>query len=512
MSGNRILIADDEADIALILKLQLEDAGFVTARARDGVEALEILAREQFELLLLDIKMPRLDGLQVLQKVRSDLPQMVVIMMTAHGSETIAVEAMKKGAADYITKPFSTDDLLKRVERALQFNRTQQENLRLQHELAAEQQKTEAILQGMADLLLAVDRDGRLMSVNRTAAQLLGQQRENLLGRPVEEVLRADLPPERLPCRVVLASGTPSLDVAYTITAASGQLPVLANATPLFDSSGALTGSVEILRDISTLKALEQEKEDFVSMLSHDLKSPITAIVGSLDLVREGRLGPVNEEQKEFIESAEESCGELVEMINTLLDIHRFEAGKMTMQFRQEEPRLLLEKSLAKFAAPARRAGLTLTVDLAVDLPPLELDRNTFTRLLGNLLSNALKFTPGKGTITVAAEVAADLAGASEALSSQGYSLESLSGASRFLRITVRDTGVGIPRDAQVSIFDRFVQAKSRRQGKTKGTGLGLAFCRKVMDAHDGYIWVDSKEGHGSVFTVLFPYASRQRR
>src|SRR5689334_16071822 len=119
MSRDRILIADDEADIALILKLQLEDAGFTTSRARDGVEALETLTRERFELLLLDIKMPRLDGMQVLKKVRVDYPEMVVIMMTAHGSEMIAVEAMKKGAADYITKPFSTDDLLKRVERAL---------------------------------------------------------------------------------------------------------------------------------------------------------------------------------------------------------------------------------------------------------------------------------------------------------------------------------------------------------------------------------------------------------
>ena len=505
MNSGRILIADDEADIALILKLQLEDAGFKTSRARDGIEALELLAKERFELILLDIKMPRIDGLQVLQRVRSDYPEMVAIMMTAHGSETIAVEAMKKGAADYITKPFSTDDLLKRVERALAFNRTRRENLRLQQQLAAEQQKTEAILQGMADLLLAVDLEGRLISVNRTAEQLLGRKRGDLLGRPVEEVLQADLPPERLPSRQVLASGAPCLDVSFTITAGGGPLPVLANATPLVDRDGRLTGCVEILRDISTLKALEQEREDFVSMLSHDLKSPITAIVGSLDLVREGRLGPVNAEQQEFIESAEESCAEMVEMINTLLDIHKFEAGKMRLQFRPEQPDLILEKVIAKFTPAAQRAGLHLVAELAPDLPLLPLERNTFTRLLGNLLSNALKFTPEQGSIWVAADLVEDVDRFRSQLAGQGYAPEGVPAGGRYLRVAVRDSGVGIPAEALRTIFDRFVQAKNRRQGKTKGTGLGLAFCRKVMDAHKGYIWVESTEGSGSTFSALFP-------
>src|SRR6266568_3183212 len=150
MQRDRILIVDDESDIALILKLKLEDAGYATVRARDGVEALECLDRESFALMLLDIKMPKLDGIEVLVRAQVDHRDVAVIMMTAHGSEDIAVEAMKKGAVDYVSKPFSTEDILKKVDRALQFNRTRLENLRLQREVEAERNKLEAILQGMA--------------------------------------------------------------------------------------------------------------------------------------------------------------------------------------------------------------------------------------------------------------------------------------------------------------------------------------------------------------------------
>ncbi len=511
MVKNKILIADDEADIALILRLQLEDAGFTTVRARDGAEALEMLEREECELVLLDIRMPRVDGMQVLERVTIEHPELAVVMMTAHGSEEIAVEAMKRGALDYITKPFSTDDMLKRVERAIRYNRTRHENLILQQELAAEKKKIEAILEGMADLLVAVDTEGRLMTVNRKAELVLGGDREELLGRDVSELLRADIPPERLPCRVVLASGAPCLDVAYTLRRAAGDLPVLSSATPLYGSAGELVGCVEIIRDISVLKALEQEREDFVSMLSHDLKTPITAIVGSLDLVREERLGPINQDQREFIESAEESCDEMVQMINTLLDIHKFEAGMMVLHTKREEPVPVLEKTMAKFAPVAKRADVELSASLPKNLPQVVIDRNLVTRLLGNILSNAVKFTPAGGRIEVTAELVADGKRISEWLPAQLYPEGPLRAEGRFLLIAVHDTGAGIPADALGTIFDRFVQAKNRRQGKTKGTGLGLAFCRKVMDVHHGYIWAESEEGKGSTFRLLFPVDDRKK-
>ncbi|WP_367620592.1 sigma-54-dependent transcriptional regulator [Geomonas subterranea] len=187
MPKDKILIVDDEADIALILKLQLEDAGFETERARDGVEALEAVEREHFALIMLDIKMPRMDGLEVLSRIRGE--QTPVVMMTAHGSEDIAVDAMKKGALDYISKPFAAEDMLQKVERAIGIDRTRKENARLQRQLDEERLKMAAVLQGMADLLLAVDLQGTIITASRQAESVLSGEGE-IKGKGLEEVLK----------------------------------------------------------------------------------------------------------------------------------------------------------------------------------------------------------------------------------------------------------------------------------------------------------------------------------
>ena len=511
MNKDKILIVDDEPDIALILKLQLEDAGYTTVRARDGIGALECLARERFELILLDIKMPRMDGIQVLERIMTMGGNEAVIMMTAHGSEDIAVDAMKKGAIDYIAKPFSTEEIVKKAEQAIRFNRTRQENLQLQQTLEEERKKMEAILQGMADLLIAVDLRGEIITVNRKAEEVLGASQDSLMGMKVEEALMADIPPEQLPCRVVVQTAAPCLDVAYSIMSDGAGIPVLSSATPLFTATGQIAGSVEILRDISKLKALEQEKEDFVGMLSHDLKTPITSIVGALDLVREGRLGKVNEEQKDYLEMAVESCGEMVGLIDTLLDVYRFEAGKMILAFSEEEPESLIQRTLVKFRSVAKRTGINLYAAHSEGLPLIKVDRQKFARLLNNLLSNAVKFTADGGEIELKADVVTDSADVGTRIPAALYPGPLLPDRGAYLRISVRDSGIGIPTEDLVTIFDRYTQAKNRRLGKSHGTGLGLTFCRKVMDAHNGFIWAESIAGKGSTIFLLFPLATSSR-
>ena len=505
MTREKILIVDDEADIALILKLQLEDAGYDTIRAKDGGEALELLNREEFSLVLLDIKLPKLDGIEVLEHLGPALQNVAVVMMTAHGSEDLAVESMKKGALDYIAKPFSAEDLLKKVERALEFDKTRKENYFLQHQLEEERKKMAAILAGMADMMVATDSDGRVNRINRATAEALGVDPDSPLGMPVEDLLTTDLPAERLPCKVVLRTLSSCLDVSYSIHSRGRVIPVLSSATPLFGASGKLVGSVEILRDISHLKALEKEREEFVSMLTHDLKTPLTAVMGSVDLVRESRLGAINDEQKEYLDSATESCGEIVEMIDNLLDVYRFESGKMSLAFTEEDLAALLRKALSSIRVLAVRSDITLSAAIPEDLPLLRLDRNKVGRLFGNLLSNAIKFTEEGGTIALSAGLVNNVTEIRRRIPPGTYQTEQIPNSGRFVMVEVRDTGIGIPKDVLGSIFDKFVQARNRREGKIKGTGLGLAFCRKVMDAHGGLLWAESELGKGSVFSVLFP-------
>lgn len=235
------------------------------------------------------------------------------------------------------------------------------------------------------------------------------------------------------------------------------------------------------------LKALDREKQDFVSMLSHDLKNPITAVIGSVDLVREGRLGPINSEQAEYLMSAIDSCIEVVAMIDNMLDIHRFEAGKM--QFRKVPVNLaeLTRHITSSYRGAAQAANLRLTTHIDDGLPELTLDRDKFSRVLANLLINAAHFTPEGGDITVTC--------------SQGISADS----ELAIVLSVKDTGEGIPTDELPLIFDRFVQANNQSSRGRGGSGLGLAFCKMTVEAHGGTISASSREGNGSEFIITLP-------
>jgi len=198
-------------------------------------------------------------------------------------------------------------------------------------------------------------------------------------------------------------------------------------------------------------------------------------------------------------------------MIDTLLDVYRFESGKMSLAFTEEDLGAILRKSLSSFRALAERSAIALTAAIPDDLPHLRLDRNKAGRLIGNLLSNSFKFTEEGGKISLSAGVVKDLTGIRERIPPGTYQAEQIPDTGSFIKVMVSDTGIGIPRDALGSIFDKFVQARNRREGKIRGTGLGLAFCRKVMDAHGGLLWAESDLGKGSVFTVLFPLVSMEK-
>ena len=376
----RILIVDDEPDIAAILKLHLEDAGYVTAWAGSGEAALEMLADNGFSLALLDIKMPGIGGVETLKRISEGGLDTGVIMMTAHGSEDLAVQCMTSGASDYFSKPFSLDDMMQRVDRAL---------------------------------------------ANRRI--LLGNRR------------------------------------------------------------------------------LEQEKEDFIFMLSHDLKNPITAVIGSIDIMREGRLGPVNGEQVEYLQSAIDSCNEVVSMIDNLLDVKRFESGRMPVVVRPHRPVEIAEITVQRFAKAAEHEDIALRLDSDSDITEVAVDRNLMNRVLANLLVNAIKFTPARGEICVSCHCVRN--SGAHRIKIPVYVMPPAGFANRncFVRISVRDTGNGIPHDDLDHIFDRYTQSRNGAGRERGGAGLGLAFCRMAVESFNGIIWAESEEGVGSEFIILLP-------
>lgn len=383
-SLDKILIVDDEQQISQLLKQYLTDKGYASSLASDGSAALDMLVNEKdYTVVLLDINMPGLNGVTVLKRLQEEGRDTAVIMMSGHGCEELAVECMKNGAEDYISKPFALEDMLQRIERASAHRR------------------------------------------ERIEKQLL-----------------------------------------------------------------------------------QQEREDFILMLSHDMKNPLTAVIGSIDIIREECLGAVNEEQKDYLQSAIDSCNEVVIMIDNLLDIKKFEAGKIQMEIHPYNANELISKVANQFTRPAKHDGIELSIDLEPGASEIAVDRNAFIRVLGNLLGNALKFTPEGGRITVSCRCIpeADL----QALTIPVHAAipQNLLKDGCVIRLAVSDTGTGIPKDELNRIFDRYTQFARRTGRERGGAGLGLAYCKLAIESFHGVIWAECEEEHGSEFVILLPCRS----
>ncbi|GFE62497.1 hybrid sensor histidine kinase/response regulator [Geobacter sp. AOG2] len=376
----KILVVDDQADIARLIVLQLQEAGFVAVWAGDGEAAINMLDADGYSLALLDLRLPKANGIEVLSHIRETGKDTAVIMMTAHGNENLAVECMKAGAVDYLSKPFAMDDMLQRVMRA---------------------------------------------TVNR---------------------------------RVLLAK-----------------------------------------------QRLEQEKDDFVSMLSHDMKNPLTAVIGSIDIIREGRLGAVNEEQAEYLHAAIDSCNEVIAMIDNLLDIHRFEAGRMQIKIAGYSVADILRGVTRRFIRIAEHDGIRLKERFSHEMPQIAVDKNAFSRVIGNLLANAVKFTPEGGEIVVSCRCVKSSETPLSPVPGYVTVPDGFMEQGCLVRVSIRDTGSGIPADDLGRIFERYVQSRGGVGRERGGAGLGLAFCKMAVESCGGIIWVESEAGAGSEFIILLP-------
>ncbi|HEV2762617.1 MAG TPA: ATP-binding protein [Pyrinomonadaceae bacterium] len=231
------------------------------------------------------------------------------------------------------------------------------------------------------------------------------------------------------------------------------------------------------------LRELSNMKEEFLALTTHDLRSPLTVISGVINFFTSGRLGELSPEQKNMVSMMERNTQNLIELVNDLLDASKLESGTMRLDISSVNLRLLVGELREAMGPLAREKEITLEDALPDDLPPLHADRAKLRRVLVNLLSNALKFTPKGGRVRVSAE-----------------QLDA-----RTARVSVSDTGVGIPPEDTERLFDKYEQARSRATRSEKGTGLGLYITRQLVELHGGKISVKSELGKGSTFSFTIP-------
>ena len=261
---------------------------------------------------------------------------------------------------------------------------------------------------------------------------------------------------------------------------------------PVRVGRGELLGRVVLLSDVTTEKELELLREEFVQMLTHDIKNPLGGIISTLEITLDRSLGEINPDQEKFLANAMEAGHKIIRMLNDLLDGYKSDSTGIEITVGEMDMAEVAKQNLRVLESQARERNITLEVDPPEGSFRIRGDAEKLGRVIANLLSNALKFSPSGSTIMVSLRL-------------KGEPPRPNSKAPRCLEVRVIDQGEGVSSGDQRKIFDKFYQVEARKAGKRSGTGLGLTLCKNIVEAHGGQIWVESERGKGSTFAFTLP-------
>jgi PAS domain S-box-containing protein len=354
------------------------------------------------------------------------------------------------------------------------------ENAQLYRDVWERRNELEAVLQGIGDGVVVADTHHRVVLINPVARRIF-----HLGDFPEVEGLHADAVDPQLHdlLRETTERGEHLVREIVLPGPREGEERVYqALSSTMLDTDGRPRGVVAVLRDVTGQKELERMKSNFLSVVSHELKTPLHSIKGFVDIILLGKAGPITEVQRDFLETVRQQTGALQNLINDLLEFSRLEAGQVRLRL---EPVPLGEVAAAvveKLEPLARQGEVVLHNRIPSDLDPVEGDRMRLEQVLTNLVDNAIKFTPSGGQVTLEAQ---DLGEA--------------------VQVWVHDTGIGIPPAERERVFDRFYQVDSGSTRPYRGTGLGLSICKHIVERHQGHIWIEDREGPGTTFTFVLP-------
>jgi len=446
---SRILAVDDDQNILHLLERFLDRSGFECLTASNTAAAVDLLEGNEFDLLLLDIAMPKTSGIDFLPEVVTRYPDMAVIMVTATADTATAIRAIREGAVDLFTKPLDLEEMSSRIKRTLERGARR---LKIRHY----QKRLEQLIQEGADDFQL--RTWELEDLNRDFRSLL---REGASDQEAHDRLHAGLAEF---------------------------------------SENALTGLVLTSRDLTRRKRAEKEvaaaldkaeeadrlKSELLSTVSHELHIPLTAIKGFATTLLDNDDRLEQMEKREFLQEIDGAADRLTSLIDHLLQFSRLEAGMLPVDPVPACLDEIIAGALAHFRmrAPERLA----TMEVPDDLGLVIVDPRRLREVLDNLLDNALKYTPPESSIWIECSKATQ-------------DLQPL------VRITVRDDGPGIPDGQLDSIFEPFNQSPGLATCNAKGVGLGLAICRHIINAHHGSLTAEHAPGHGVSFVISLPSA-----
>lgn len=523
MANETILIADDEPDVLDLCYRILTAEGYQVEPVQTGYEAVERIRRKSFDLLLTDIKMPGMNGLETAQAVKEADPGIICVIMTGYSTMDTAIEALKLGVDDFVLKPFAPEDLSMSIAKALEKDRLHKENIRLRSLVPLfEFNKTllsTVEVDTLLDQVVQLAREETQADLGILFLREGGQISEYIHPTPPDEYDQAQ------PLRMELANwimqrqeylsrrrGGPlqerieSLFKTFDVDFLLG-LPLI---TKEGQSLGALvlgkrsepfaSGDAEFLQVMvgqaaiaienahlfqaiqqayDELKQLDHLKSEFINIAAHELRTPLAILLGYASVMAEEEISELDRSRLDVIIR---NAMRLSSLIDDMLNLNYLETGQAQLDIEEVDLSNVIQEAILDTNDMAREKSLNITVNVPVDFPPLITDRRKLDLIVMNLLSNAIKYTPEKGDISIKACVDDDKA-----------------------LVSVTDTGIGIPPEERDKIFDRFYQVEDSLTRQHGGIGLGLAIVKSFVELCQGHIWVESEVGRGSTFTFDMP-------
>jgi PAS domain S-box-containing protein len=360
--------------------------------------------------------------------------------------------------------------------------------LRAQQEEAS---KSRAILEGIADGVMVADARGNVILFNAAAQEILGMSREEIAGRPIHELsgVYGAGGDTWLALTQEWAQALPAKDESTSFESQfkTEEKVISVHMAPVLTKDEFL-GTVSVFRDITREAAVDRMKSELISIVSHQLRTPMTSIKGYTDLLYLETVGEINEAQRRFLSIIKSNADRLALLANDLLDISHIETGRIRFNLEFIHISAIGDEVAASLRGQTEEKGLSLELDIPEGLPPIYGDRDRVTQILTNLIDNARHYTPAGGQITVSAQVRGN-----------------------FLQVSVADTGIGIAPEDQEKIFDRFYRTDHPLVQEVAGTGLGLSIAKSFVEMHGGKIWVQSEPGQGSTFSFTLPFAEGEK-
>ncbi|MDA8130575.1 MAG: hybrid sensor histidine kinase/response regulator [Elusimicrobia bacterium] len=459
----KVLLVEDNPHDAKVVENLLNSAvppQFELSEAGSLEQACARDEAERADVILLDLNLPDSFGAKTLISAREMFQGRPIIVMTGRYEKMLGVQLVKKGAQDYIVKGALTAPSLSysirfAIERARNEARITQVETSLR-----------ALLEKLPDGIIVVRGGGVVAFANLSAQRLTGRELDNILSSPYA------LPPA--------TDGPVELDLLRQ----DGRKVPLQIREAEIDWAGERSRLV-ILHDLTARRELEYNRGEFISRVSHELRSPLTIVRESMDLIYDGSTGPVSQQQKELLRMGLDNVTRLNGLIDSLLDITKMEAGVMPMDVAETDLRALLASTAEDYVRLAAERSVKLDRLLPAGPMTAYCDANKLRQVLDNLVSNAIKFTPEAGKITL--------------------SLSPMEGQALFC---VENTGPGIQPEDLPKLFGKFTQLNNTGAAGIKGTGLGLAISRGIMEMHGGSIWAESEPGGWCKFFALLPLRS----